>query len=643
MTVLQGKSYEGRLWLAPFLLVVLFVSWLALFGMRGSETVAQTLFQFYELPRMSLALICGAAMGLAGFLIQQVIRNPFASPSTLGINAGALLGVTVVLSMTQSFSYATIGGLIGGLIAGGTTLGLAKRLGGSPVHMVLIGMIINLSLNGFAAILLLMFENSLDGLYVWGAGNLHLNDYAVLSPLSWLLGAVLLCTYPLARSLDLFALGEARATSMGVAVKPVQILSLVLAIILAASVSSTIGMISFVGLIAPHLAKGSGARSSVATALWSMLWGALLLFGADVVARLLGGDSVSIPAGALTTLLGAPCLLFLLRKKRGQSFVSPSRHQLSLRSARKLNPIVLMLILSLFLVWGIWAHLGYTWPADDVVALRWPRILYALCAGAGLAAAGMILQLFLRNPLASPDITGLTHAGVLCVVLVATVVSGMSQFATIGVSIAGSLIGLIVLLWLNRGVNFSPVRLALTGIALTAIASTITPLVFALSANQSTDALMWLSGTTYSATSGVAITYFLITAILLVLLGLCCRWMNLLSLGDAWALGLGLNVPLSRWLLLLIASLFSGLAVALVGGITFIGLMAPHAARLLGQTDYRYLLPIAALLGATLLIWADFLAQRLLFPFELPTGLLVSILGGIYFIVLLSLGLRKQG
>ena len=623
------------------LLLTTIALWFAMQFPLELDQQQKLLLRLYELPRASLALVCGAAMGLAGLLIQQVIRNPFASPSTLGINAGAILGVTLAATLGSHPGFSPLGGVIGGLLAGGLTLLLARRLGGGPVHMVLIGMIINLGLNGLAAILLLLFENSLDGLYIWGAGNLHLHDYSLLWWIATLLLLGFLGMVPLARSLDLFALGESRAASLGVAVKPIQLLALSTAIILASVVCSVVGMISFVGLIAPHLANGCGARSTAQKALWSMAWGALILLGADVLARWLGGDNISIPAGALTTLLGAPCLLYFLRHRNQHAFHNPSKHALSLSAPFKVSPIYAAMALLALLGFGAVITLDLGQPGVDL-SLRLPRLLYAICAGAGLAAAGMILQLFLRNPLASPDITGLTHSGVLAVVVAGVFLSGMSQMTTITVSILGSGIGLTIMLWLNRGAYFSPVRLALTGIALTAITSTITPIVFALSANQSTDALMWLSGTTYTATLPMALVYVFFSLLLLAPLLITSRWMNLLYLGNQWAMSLGLNLKQSRLLLLLIASLLSGLAVALVGGITFIGLMAPHGARLLGLSDHKKLIPVTLLLGATLMVWADLAAQNLMYPYELPTGLLVSLLGGLYFIGLMSLGIRIQ-
>ena len=629
-------------WIFGGLTIGILMLWLAIQLPLDLHEQQKLLLRLYELPRLSLALVCGGAMGLSGLLIQQVIRNPFASPSTLGINAGAMLGVTVAASVGSHPGFSPLGGLAGGLAAGGLTLLLAKRLDGGPVHMVLIGMIINLGLNGLAAILLLMFENSLDGLYIWGAGNLHLHDYSLL----WWIGTVLLLiflgTVPLARSLDLFALGEERASSLGLAIKPIQITALSAAILLASVVCSFVGMISFVGLIAPHLASGCGARTTAQKTLWSMAWGALILLGADVVARLMGGDNISIPAGALTTLLGAPCLLYFLRHRNKHAFHSPSKHTLSLSAPFRINAAHATIVLLAVMVAGITVTLQHGNPTADSFDLRLPRLLYAVCAGAGLAAAGMILQLFLRNPLASPDITGLTHSGVLCVVLAGVFLSGMSQLTTIVLSLTGSGLGMAVMLWLNRGTFFSPVRLALTGIALTAITSTITPIVFALSANQSTDALMWLSGTTYTATLPTALGYLALSVLLLMTIWITWRWMNLLQLGNQWAVSLGLNLQQSRLLLLLIVSLLSGLAVALVGGITFIGLMAPHAARLLGLSNHKYLIPITLLLGACLMIWADLAAQTLMHPYELPAGLLVSLLGGLYFIGLMSLGIRIQ-
>ncbi len=604
------------------------------------------LFYHYELPRTLLALVCGASMGLAGVLIQLVIRNPFASPATLGINAGAMLGVTIAAVGGTQVGISPIGGLLGGLCAGILTLTLSKRLGDSPIHTVLIGMIVNLGLNGIAALLLLFNENSLDGLYIWGAGNLHLHNYLPLTPLSLLLAVAIVMCIPFCRALDLFSLGEGRAASLGVSVKLIQWFALITATILAASVCSVVGMISFIGLIAPHLANGCGAKTSWQKGVLSILWGAVLLLLADWLARWMGGDSISVPAGALTTLIGAPCLIYFLFRNKNSSATAPSKHNLSLTAVFNFTPQIILSSLFVIALLGIYINSTYSQtvlgPNTEIFDLRWPRILFAFCAGVGLAGSGLILQLFMRNPLASPDVTGLTHCGVLSVVLVGTMAAGLSQFNTVLISILGSSIGLVAILWLNRGGHFSPVRLALTGIAITAMASTITPMVFALSANQSTDALMWLSGTTYTATPASASFYFFLSLILLTPFVFTWRWLNLLQLGNEWASSLGLSIQQARIFLLVIVSLLSGIAVALVGGITFIGLMAPHGARLLGVSDHKYLLPITLLLGGTLLIWADFIAQQLMFPYELPTGLLVSLIGGLYFIVLMSFGIRVQ-
>ncbi len=599
------------------------------------------------LPRTVMALICGAALGAAGVLIQAATRNPFASPATLGINAGAMLatvlamvivpGITGQLQVAVAFS--------GAALTAWLVFKLAQAISSSPVNLVLVGMAITLSLGALSAGLLIFWENRLDGLYTWGAGNLAQFDYQAVS-LSWPVVTVMIVMGLLfARRLDLIELGNEQAASLGIDVRKTVGLSLFVALVLSSTVVSQVGMISFVGLIAPHIARGLGFRPAWLRLLVAAIIGALLLLAADVLARtipfLISEAHYSIPAGAMTTVVGAPCMIFLLCQRRRISSLAEVPKETGIKALFRWSPVwvifSLVCLLGLTLFYSLFSQLDMSW-----FHLRWPRVLTAALAGAALAVSGLVLQTLMRNPLASPDVSGLTTTGVLFVVVVTVLFPGIERLDMTLLSILGSGFALVLLLILNCITGFNPQLFALSGLCLASISATLISVVLVLGSNQSSEVLLWLSGSTYAASRELTYLLFVCLVVMFPLLMLMWRRLDILQLGECWPVLLGIRVRFSVCLLLLLVALLSAVSVATVGGISFIGLMAPHICRVTGLSSHRHLLPATALTGAVLLVISDWLSRTLLSPFEIPAGLLVSGAGGLYFILLLMTGKYVQ-
>ncbi|WP_163370647.1 iron ABC transporter permease [Endozoicomonas acroporae] len=612
-------------------------------SIREHQPLNATIVTWLLLPRTLMALLCGAALGAAGVLIQGATRNPFASPATLGVNAGAMVAIVMgsVLLPDITGQYPVVVAFTGAIITTLLVFRLASAISHSPVNLVLVGMAITLSFGAISAGMLMFFENRLDGLYTWGAGNLSQFDFQAVQH-SWpiILLFTLIALF-FARQLDLIALGAEQAQTLGVNVRHTVGFSLLIAVILSSTVVSQVGMISFVGLIAPHIARGLGCQSVWSRLLLASVVGALLLLSADIAARLipiLVSDShYSFPAGVMTTIVGAPFMIFLLTRRNRVGALGTTPGETGIRALFSMNPNRTLAVLSLLGLILMGLSL-FSQIEMSFMHLRWPRVMSAAFAGAALGVSGLVLQTLTRNPLTSPDVSGLTTTAVLFIVLGAVLYPGIDSFGLMLLAISGSGFALILLLTLSRLTGFNPLLFALGGLCLSAVAATLISMVLVLGSNQSSEVLIWLSGSTYAVTDARTYPLFSAVIILLPILWMMWRRLDILQLGAYLPTLLGIRVSVTIALLLVIVALLSAVSVAAVGGVSFVGLMAPHICRVTGMSSHRHLIPAAAITGALLLVSSDWLSRTVIAPFEIPSGLFVSGAGGIYFILLLLSG-----
>ncbi|MDU8560086.1 iron ABC transporter permease [Pseudomonas syringae pv. actinidiae] len=268
------------------------------------------------------------------------------------------------------------------------------------------------------------------------------------------------------------------------------------------------------------------------------------------------------------------------------------------------------------------------WTAGQetiVWLIRTPRVLLGVLAGAGLALIGSVLQAATRNPLADPHLLGAT--------------SGATLGAVIVVMHVGEVAGLLTLPLAGHNGRLDSQRLLLGGVAVSFVMMAIANLSLFLGDHRaSASVLFWMLGGLGLARWEL-LTVPLITVmsgwILLQGLG---RSLNALMGGDQTATSLGLQVRNVRLLVFLIASLMTGVLVALCGSIGFVGLMVPHIARRLVGSEHRRLLPVATLLGALLMIWVDVISRTLIAPEDLPIGIATALLGGVFFIFMMKRG-----
>lgn len=270
--------------------------------------------------------------------------------------------------------------------------------------------------------------------------------------------------------------------------------------------------------------------------------------------------------------------------------------------------------------------------------LRLPRILLAMSAGAAMALAGLLLQSLTRNPLAAPGLVGVESGASVTMLLILVVWPDLLPLSLYPLAaLAGGLAVAFFVVGLSWRRGISPLRLILVGVGLTAMLSAVADLLITYgNIDRVESALMWLGGSLHRADWA----HVKSMGLWLLLAGLpllfCHRPLNLLQLGDAVALSRGLNVPGLVAGLLLCSVMLTAAAVANVGTMTFVGLIAPHLARQLCGDRHGALIPFSAMVGALLVMLGDTLGRGLFAPLQLPAGLVVAIIGAPYLIILLA-------
>ena len=277
-----------------------------------------------------------------------------------------------------------------------------------------------------------------------------------------------------------------------------------------------------------------------------------------------------------------------------------------------------------------------------VTSFRLPRIIIALLSGMALAVAGGILQGMIRNPLASPDIIGITGGAGAAVVAFLTLFSNDDNSLMVSIkwlpvaAFTGAAVIAFLVYFLAWRKGVSPVRLVLIGIGISALTQALTTLLMILGPiYRASQANIWITGTV-NGSDWQDVWILLPWSLVFILLSFfITRQLNIQELGEEIATSVGGNVERQRFFLLLMSTALVGGAVAFAGGIGFVGLMAPHMARRMVGSSFGALLPTAALIGGILVMVADLIGRTLFLPLEVPAGVFTAAIGAPYFIYLL--------
>ncbi|WP_158602016.1 Fe(3+)-hydroxamate ABC transporter permease FhuB [Pararobbsia silviterrae] len=596
------------------------------------------------LPRLAISILAGLALGLASTIFQQVLRNPLAEPLTLGVSAGANLALTsMAIWAPAALASARFGIAFGGAAcAMFVTLAMTRRKRFAPVPVALAGMIVNLYCGAVALVLTIAHERTLVAIFIWGAGSLSQNGW---SGVAWMLPQVafgIACAAWLVRPLTLFTLHDEGANQLGLRVVCTRPLALAVAVALSASVVSTVGVIGFVGLAAPALARLNGARRLRDQLVWAPLTCAGLLALTDQVVQCIPDIAgATLPAGAATALFGAPLLLWLMHRARADRGRTVSSEPSVSQRCSAVIPVLLGVLAIETIVSLCFAQTldGWHWtPIHELTSVaywRVPRMVASCGAGIMLAVSGALLQRLSGNPMASPELLGVSGAAMLGVLVATMVTSTLSTGGLVSASLAGSLCGLVALIVFARRSRFSAQPMLLAGVALAALSQSAIGIVMAHGSAYASLLRSLTMGSTYLIEPALASCVALAAVLALVAAASCARWLDILPLGTTIADGLGVNSRRAQGVLLVIAALATAGATIVVGPLSFVGLLAPHIARLIGLSKARSQLIGAALIGAVIMVFADWAGRNMIFPQQLPSGLLASLIGGPYLVWLL--------
>jgi iron complex transport system permease protein len=267
--------------------------------------------------------------------------------------------------------------------------------------------------------------------------------------------------------------------------------------------------------------------------------------------------------------------------------------------------------------------------------IRLPRVLLAMVIGANIAISGALLQAVMGNPLADPGLTGVTSGAAACVLVIMLAAPQYTEFIPIAAFVGGLIAAGIVYALAWRRTGISPVTIILSGVAVNALCGGVIGLLTIMYSDRLPAAVQWLNGS-LAAKGNNALMMVLPYAIVgWILSFFAIRKANIIRLGDQVASNLGENVNQIRILLSLLAVFLAAISVAAIGMIGFVGLVVPHMARMLVGSDYKYLLPMSMALGALVLLIADTGGRTLFAPLDIPSGILMAVIGGPYFLYLM--------
>jgi len=607
------------------------------------DDIRHVLVRHVWATRVAVALVGGAALGLSGALLQLVLRNPLVAPSTLGITAGAKLGlIAATLWLPDAAGLGReAAAFAGGAAAAALAVGLALHKDLSPVPLILAGLVVSLYLGAAGAVLLLFHEVELGSVFLWGAGALGQQSWGPTGGLALRLALAGLAVAALIRPLLLLEMPEI-ARGLGVPVTAVRLAAAGVAVALGAAAVASLGVIAFIGLGAPAIARLAGIDRPAARLVWAPVFGAVLLFAADQAVQLaFAVGARTVPTGAATAVIGAPLLIVLLmRLKPTDGVWAPLPGTDPRPTGRVLAALVGLLaaVCALALLVGVTPRgLELAGPRvfADVAPWRWPGVAGALGAGALFAVAGVLIQRLTRNPVASPEVTGISAGAALALVLLLHADPAAGLGARLSAGSAGALVALAAIMVLGGRAGFRPERVLLAGIAVAALFEATVAALLASGNPRAALILEWLSGSTYGLGPREAAAALVAAAAVLLGAVACRHWLDLLVLGDAVGTAVGMPVRAARTAVLVLAAVATAAGTLMVGPLSFVGLLAPHLARYLGLTRALPQVLGAALLGAAVMVAADWLGRTVAFPRQIPAGLMAATIGGPYLLWLL--------
>ena len=282
------------------------------------------------------------------------------------------------------------------------------------------------------------------------------------------------------------------------------------------------------------------------------------------------------------------------------------------------------------------------WMSDDytnliIHTLRLPRVLLAMIVGAALGIAGCLLQRITKNALASPDVIGISQGAVVGSLFFLIILTTKSEkllfpiaYQSVSAMIGATLVTILLYVFALRG-QFKKERLILLGICFNIFFQGLTMLLIMSSSKRSAQAQIWITGSVHLAEYYQVIVMLIVTILTVIIMFVIGRHLDIHQLGSQMSNGLGLNYQMITVITLLLVSILTGLSMSFVGGIQFVGLIAPHVAKRFKATSFVSLMSMSALIGSLIVLFSDLIGRTLFNPIEIPAGVFTAFIGAPFF------------
>lgn len=290
-------------------------------GNRDDSFESTVIFD-QRIPRTILVIVVGAALGVAGALMQALTRNPLADPGILGVNAGASLAVVLAVALVGNTSiwfylwFAFIGACIASVVVyilG--SLGGATQGGGSPARLALAGVAVSMAVSSIVDVVILSNQNAYNEFRFWAAGSTEGRGYSVLFAVVGFIIAGIIIAFATAPGLNAIALGDETGAALGVKVQRLRIWVMIAVTLLAGAATAAVGPIMFIGLGVPYIARGICGPNQRWVIPFSALAAPLVMLVADLLARVVIAPQ-EIQTGIVTAILGGPLFIYVIRRRK---------------------------------------------------------------------------------------------------------------------------------------------------------------------------------------------------------------------------------------------------------------------------------------------------------------------------------------
>ncbi|RIY31627.1 Fe3+-hydroxamate ABC transporter permease FhuB [Psittacicella melopsittaci] len=596
-----------------------------------TNNVKILLWQNYTLPRIVMAILAGLGLAVATVILQQLTKNNLASDSTLAVSSGAQLAIVIATVFFPSFlifgvSFIAFAGALAALML---VLLLSMRKNTNHIIVILSGMVVSLYLGALSAVFILIFPEETRSVVIWAAGSLIQDSW--LDSRNLFLGLTLLLALVLlfAKSFNMLSLDDASAKRLGVPVLRIRIIGLIIAAFIVGLIVARVGMLGFIGLISTAIVRNLGARTFKQVLFYAAVVSALLLLVTDLLLQLVDFYyQMQIPTGAVTSIIGTPVLLYIMftDKARTTKVSQESKGHRKQGGIKTYITLISLCLLALLLNLSFRNDFSYT-----IFELRIPRILLEIGAAIILAISGLVLQRISNNPLASPELLGITSGVNLGLMATLLLFSGASLTALWLGGTLGAFFVLSIVMLLSVKSGLQPEKVLMVGISITALYDAAQRIFIATNDFRAYTLLSLTSGTTYNASLDSALILLIVAIVAFIVIYLLNKIFILISLHTPMATELGLNIFKTRLFFILLVAIIVTCVTLNIGSIMFVGLIAPHAAKFLGFYKPRPQLVVSISIAILLMLVADLLAKNIIYPYEIPVGLVATILGGIYF------------